>query len=514
MKKVTLHRLLFVFSLIISIQASGQSGFSIKAGQPFDVDAKSMSSLFVEDSLNYYFLRTSNKEYIEFNTGNDAFIEVFDKELNWRRSIKLQLDSPEKFKYFQPVAICKYDKGFLIVIKYFSVANRFVKASLIKVNESGLVDKNFVELGEIHDINLSLKDYTFFNFTRFYQNGEVRYLSTLSTPPELEINERISFRVFDKDLQMTDERLLDFPDDILDYKFSDLILASSGLVFFSVEIKNPYIPEKTVHQLIVYDIFHDQHKTWEFKFDEGEIAASDLYEIEGEQIGFMGYYTDSSESKKPTGLFYYIFDEYGGSLKRHKIFNLSQEEIAKLDPKILGSDSKHEHLTPQTMHTSAEGDVVLTFEFNWDKMTLLRDKEGILYKQTHYKSNEIIIAHFNVKDQYVNMGIVAKQQNMIRLNEHLGFFSILNDKQLFLIYNDHPKNLNIYSGDKLKIMKSRFEPVIATCNIDEASFTKVPFCIKKNPCTFDPSEIIRPSPKSLLFMDKGEETRLVEVVFD
>jgi len=508
------HIALIFFSLIISIQAGGQSDFSIKAGQPFDFDEKSKSSMFAEDSLNYYFLQPNNKDYLEFNTGDDAFIEVFDKELNWYKSIKLQPGSPEKFKYLQVVAFFKHIDGFLIVCKYFSVANSFVKASMIKVSESGVVDKDFVGLGEVHDINLSLKDYPFFNFTRFYQNGETKYLFTLSTPPELEINERINFRVFDNELMQTDERLLDFPDDILNYKFSELVLGNGGLVFFSVEIKNPYIPEKTVHQLIVYDIFSDNHKTWEFKFDEGEIAASDLYELEGEQIGFMGYYTDSSESKKPSGLFYYIFDEYGGSLKRHKIFNLPENETARLNPKTLGSDSKHEHLTPQAMHISTDGDVVLAFEFYWNKMTLFRDKEGMLYKQSHYKANEIIIAHFDVKDQYVNMGIVAKQQNMIRLNEHLGFFSILKDKQLFLIYNDHPKNLDIYSSDKLKPMKSRFEPVIATYNIDEAVYTKKPVCISKKPCTFDPYDIILRSPNSLLFLDKGAECRMVEMIFD
>jgi hypothetical protein len=506
--------LFIVFSLIMSIQASGQSNFKIRAGQALEVDGKSMSSLFTEDSTNYYFLRTGNKGYIEFNTGEDAFIEVFVKDLNPVMSIKLQLDSAEKFKYLQPVALYKNDEGFLIVIKYFSVANGFVKASLMKVNNSGLVDNNFIELGEIHDLTQSLKGYQFFGFTRFYQNGEVRYLSTIRTPPELEINERVNFKVFDKNLQLTDERLLDFPDDILDYKFSELILGNSGLVFFSVKIKNPYFPEKTVHQLIVYDIFSDQHKTWEFSFDEGEIEASGLYEIEGDQIGFMGFYTDSSESKKPVGLFYYVFDKFGGSLKRHKIFNLPEDEIARFDPETLGSDSEYEHLVPKDMHFTSDGDVVLAFEYTWDKIVLLRDKEGILHKQTHYKANEIVIANFDENDQFVNLGIVAKQQNMIHVNEHLGFFSILNNRQLFLIYNDHPKNLNIYNGDKLKLMKSRFEPVIASYNIDEASYAKEPFCFNKNPCTFDPPQVFQHSQNSLLLIDKGDKPRLVEVVFD
>jgi len=514
MKKTISHILLIFVSLHLCFLAFGQSNISIKAGQNLDFDGKSFSNLLAEDSAHYYFLRTSNKGYIEFNTGDATCIEVFNKQLKLVKSITLKLNTQDKIKFLQPFALLKQVDGFLIAIKYYSVANQFVKASLLKVNESGLVDNHFIALGEIHDISLSLKDYTFFDFKPFYHNGESRYLSTLRTPPELDINERINFRILDNELKLTDERLLDFPDDILDYQFSELIIGNSNHVFFSVEIKNPYIPEKKVHQLIVYDIFSDQHKTWEFGFKEGTINKAGLYKLEANQIGFMGYFTDSSEAKKPAGLFYYIFNEYGGNLLRHKIYTLDKNEVANFDPKLLGSDSEFEHLEPQAMHVSDEGDVIMIFEYRWDKLELLRDKEGILHQQTHYKANEMIITHFDAEDQFVNLGIIPKLQNLIKENNHLGFYSVLNGRELLLIYNDHPKNLNIYEGEKLKTMKSRFEPVVATYDIKDASYIKTSVCIKKRPCIFDPSEVIRLSGNSLLFIDKGENTRLVEMVLE
>jgi hypothetical protein len=293
-----------------------------------------------------------------------------------------------------------------------------------------------------------------------------------------------------------------------------LILGNSNLVFFGVEIKNPYSPEKTAHQMIVYDIFSDQYKTWEFNFENVAIKKSGLYKLDDNQIGFMGYFTDTSETKKPVGLFYYIFNEYGGNLLRHKIFRIDENEISKFNPELLDSDSEFEHFKPQAMHVSTSGELILIFEYSWEKLELLRDQDGGLHKQTHYKDNEIVIAQFNSVDEFVNLGIVYKQQNMIHLDEHIGFVSFLDNDKLYLLYNDHPKNLKVYKSNKLKTMKSRFEPVIATYDIRNASYSKTSVCIDKLPCTFDPSEVIRLSTKSLLFIDKGENSRLVEMELD
>jgi hypothetical protein len=513
-KNNRLHVVILLFYLAISLQLGAQGDFNVRYGPQVENDAVTSGDLFTQDSSNYYFLSTSNKEFIEFNTGDDAFIDVFDKDLNHVQSIRLQHHSSEKTKYLQPIEFIKKDGGFLILCKSWSIASKIMKAWLLTVDETGLVETEFKAMGEIYDVEQSMADFHFFAFNTFYHNGELRYLYSISTPPELEINERINFLVFDKDINLRDERLLNFPDDILDYKFSELVVGQSGFVFFGVEIKNPYEPEKTVHQLIVYDVFSDQHKTWEFKPENGEIAKSGLFQLEGDKVGFMGYFTEDVKSDKPTGVFYYIFDAYGGSLLRHNIFELPGQEIAKLDPKNLGSDSEYEHLTPRAMHLSTAGDVVMAYEYNWESMMLLRDQEGILYNHKYYRSNEIVVTHFSPDDRFVNMGIVAKQQILNYGQEHLGFFSLLKDRHLIMIYNDHPKNINVYRGDKIKPMKSRYEPVFTSYNIDNATYKKKPIHKGNNPCACDPNELIRISENAVLFLNKSDEKRLVEIIIN
>ncbi len=147
-------------------------------------------------------------------------------------------------------------------------------------------------------------------------------------------------------------------------------------------------------------------------------------------------------------------------------------------------------------------------------MMLQRDLEGMLYNHTYYRSNEIVIANFHSTNHFINLGVVVKQQILNYGREQLGFFSLLNDDQLILIYNDHQKILNIYRGDKIKIMKSRYEPVITDYNIYDATHSKAPIHIGKTFCRCDPNEIIRISNNAVLFSNKGDEKRLVKILFD
>ncbi len=514
MKKTKLHIALLFISLAFFLRLGAQGNFDVTYGPVVQFDQEASSDLFTSDSGNYYFLRFSANKFIGFNTGEETFIEAFDKDLKHTQSIRLRLDSPDKHKRLQPIAFYKRNSGFLVLCKSYSIATKMVKAFLLSVDESGLVESDFKALGEIIDVEQTLSEFHFFALNTFYQNGKLRYLYAISTPPELEISERINFMVFDEQLNLMEERLLNFPDDLLDYKFSELILGKSGLVFFSVGITNPYEPEKTAHQVIVYDVFSDQHKTWEFRLEEGNIAKSGLFQLERNRVGFMGYFTENTKSDRPTGVFYYVFDEYGGSLLRHKIFNLPQKEITSLDEKNQESFSKYKHLTPKAMHISNTGNVVLAFEYNWESMMLLRDREGIMYSHTYHRSNEIVIPNFDSTDRFTNMGIVEKQQILNYGREHLGFFSLLKDDQLILIYNDHPKNLNVYRGDKIKVMKSRYEPVITDYNISDATYSKAPIHSAKTSCSCDPNELIRISENAVLFLNKGDEKRLVEIVFD
>ena len=87
---------------MLSIHAEGQTYFSLNAGETVDFNPETASNLYTADSNHYYLLRPGNKGFVEFNTGEDAFIDVFNNDLNLTQSIRLRLNSTEKHKRLHP----------------------------------------------------------------------------------------------------------------------------------------------------------------------------------------------------------------------------------------------------------------------------------------------------------------------------------------------------------------------------------------------------------------------------
>ncbi len=512
--KTQAHNILLVLlALMLYAHAGGQPDFYLKAGKPVDFDPETASNLYAADSSYCYLLRLSNKGCIEFNTGNDAFIEAFDKGLNPDNSIRLTLNSPKKYRRLQPIVFHKTNDGYLILCKFYTSANKIMKAFLIRADDTGHVNNELKVVAKIENVEPSLKDFHFFDLKKIFEGEEARYVLSISTPAELLIPERINFLIFDEQLNLIGERLIDFPDDVLDYEFSEILSGIGGPVFFRIEVTNPYFPEKTVHQLIVYDVFKDRHQSFEFEFEQGKIAKAGLFKLEENKIGLTGYYTKDDKSDEPAGVFYYVFDPYGGSLLRQKIFNLTEDGLNRIGPGNLESKSGHEHLCPKSIHLSTNNNIVLAFEYNWKDMMLIRDQEGKLYPKQVFKANEIIIFNFSPTDAFINMGIIPKQQLLNSRQGYLGFFSFLIGQELMLIYNDHPKNLKEYQGNKLKTMKTRFGPVIVNYNINKSTYLKKPLEFGKSPCICKPHDVIKLSENSMLFLNKGTKSRLIKIGF-
>ncbi len=110
------------FLLALTTAVSGQSGFDISAGEPLPYDVKTENVFFDADTNYYYLLSLSTKNYIEFNTGHEAFIVVFDKALNPCGKISLKWDGSTKIKHLEPVKFYKTRDGFIVLCKKFLFA--------------------------------------------------------------------------------------------------------------------------------------------------------------------------------------------------------------------------------------------------------------------------------------------------------------------------------------------------------------------------------------------------------
>jgi hypothetical protein len=499
---------------MFATKAISQVEFSIETGNPVSLPKGEFLELMDFDEQFYYFLRLNDKAQFVFNTDEPPAIEVYNKQFNHVRSIPLLPGSDAKVKKTDPVAFYKVDSGFVFLVKTYSALTNLMKSYLFKTDENGRLIGEILSPVEVNDVTPGFSDYQFFQLNRVYQNGLPALVLSVKTPPEMDIPERVNLLVFDTQLTRTSERLINFPDDYLNYKFSDLFFGNSGMVFFRVEITNPFLMDKTVHQLVVYDVFTEIHQSLEFKFAEGEISRCDLVKIDDKMMGFFGYFTQNEEDKQISGVFYYLFNSANGSLINHNICPLSDEVVERFNPKNLDSKSDFQHLIPAGMHITRSNQVVLLFEYNWRSIMLIRDQEGKVFDQPVYNANEVFVLEFDNLDRFQHLLVIPKEQTNGYSRKGLGIVSQVNGENVFVLYNDHPKNINQYDPAKLKTMKMDYEGVLTTCSLLDSGYEKNRILLSGFPVKLDLTSVFSISDSTLLFLQRNEGVSLVGIKFN
>lgn len=498
--------------LLVFAHAKAQESLSIVPGQPFDAGSGKMSKLLVWDEDNYYLLRLNEKGDFEINTGEDASIEVFNKEMDPISSFSVRCTDGTKYKRFEPLSFIKINDGFLLLVKNYNTSQKLMKSFIFKISDDGLI-LLVKSIGEIEGIAVSDEKFHFFQLDKILDDGVSRFVYSQILPTDINVPERVSFIIYDENLAITGERLINFPDDILDYDISQIVMGESGQAFFRIETSNPYQMDKTIHQLIIYDILNDKTQNLEFSPEGGEIAKATLKKVDNNTVGFFGYFTQKQDDPAPKGVLYYLFEAKTGKLVRHEIYELSPEIRDMSDPKNLFSTSDYDHLMPQEIFLTSNNQVLLLFEFYWKKLMIVQDREGKPWTTPYFYANEIIILSFDKADEFVNAGILPKEQLQANAFDLIGFSAFMAKNELIILFNDNPKNAAEYRIEKIKPMKSGYSPMLAKYNFQKATYAKEIFTTKNAGISFEPCAIYKISDHSVIFLNQSRPFNLIEIRF-
>ncbi len=328
----------FLFLIVIFAVADGQENPTIVSGEPFAIQNGNMNNLLIWDENNYYLLHLNDKDEFGINSGEDASIEVFNKSLNHQSTIFLSSPEGTKYRRFEPVSFIKTKDGFLLLAKNYTTAQKVMKSCIFKISNDGLI-LQAKDIGEIEGIAISNEKFHFFQLDKIIENGNIRFVYSQVIPTDLNVPERVSFIIYDESLNLTDERLINFPDDILDYEISDIIVSESGQAFFRIETSNPFLIEKTIHQLIIYDILNDKTQNLEFNPEAGEIAKATLKKVGNDIVAFFGYFTKKHDDHVLKGVMYYLFDTKTGQFSTPKTY---------IQPRFMKTSNHRKSILPPT----------------------------------------------------------------------------------------------------------------------------------------------------------------------
>jgi len=498
--------------LVFLTVTKGQKSVEFLSGEPFNIENGAIGNFLVSDNENYYLLHLNEKLEFEINSDFDATIEVFSKNLNYLNSLIIRSSDERKYKKLKPVSFIKTDDGFLLLAKNFNSATKVIKSFIFKISNEGHILKE-KDVGEIDGVPVTLEDFNFFDLSKITENEHNHFVYSQIVPPGLDATERVNFIIYDENLEISSERLFNFPDDIQDFEISEIIVSETGVAFFRIETKSPFLTNKTIHQLIIYDITNDKTQSLEFSPNGGEIAKATLKNVEGGKVGYFGYFTKNQEDTTPKGVLYYLFDTKTGKLLRHKIYKISPDVLEFFYPKNLSSTSEYEQLKPQKIHLTDDNQLLLILEYNWKKLMLIQDRDGKPWTTPYFYANEIFILNFNAADEFENAGFVPKEQVQLKDFNQIGFASFVAKNSLFIIFNDNPKNAEEYQTKKLKTMKSSYLPMVAKFNYREASYSKEIFKTKNAGIIFEPGAIYKISDHSVIFLNHSKPFNLLEIRF-
>jgi len=502
------------FIVMFAFQATlAQLNPELIFGESFNLIDGKLSNLLVKDYDFYYGLQVSDDGFIGFDDDAKSSILVFDNNLKLAGDISVVDTAIRKLKNLKPLSFYKTAAGFILLCSRYSSQNHAISSYLFQIDKSGIVKKK-INPATVEDITKPDIEFDFFQPDEIRSDSGRQFVFSVKAPSTPGISEKIDFNIYDEKLDLKGTRLLDYPDDVVSYNIIEILAGENGLFFIRVEIFNPFKPEDLIHQLVVYNIIKDDFDAFEFKFENAAIRKSGLFRAEKNVVGLSGYFVKDSYSEEPEGIFYYLFDGQKGNILKQKIhyFTSVEKDLIYTSQKTLKSD--FENLIPAAIHITAHNNILLLFEYNWKSIMLIRDRQGMLYDRPYYYANEILLFQLDANNQFYNSMVIPKKQAMGAGPETLGFCSFLSDNKLFIVYNDHPKNRNQTDAGNLKTMKGKHELMLGAYDIISKEFSKQLFGKTNTISGFNPREIMRVNDSSLLFFDKSEDTKLIEIKLD
>lgn len=147
----------------------------------------------------------------------------------------------------------------------------------------------------------------------------------------------------------------------------------------------------------------------------------------------------------------------------------------------------------------------------WMQEVCVRDARGFLYCNYYYNHNSIVVIEADSSGHIRNNFVVPKfQSSMDDEGYYLSYALANNDKALYFVYLDNPRNRQVTNPSELKIMNrpSKADVVVARLGFDGSLSRKVLFNNENEGWTLRPKFSRQTAPDELVVMAIGGPSRI------
>lgn len=509
-KQITLF--LFVIAFADFIAAQGPIEFNI--GPPLEYPSNNViTSLFVKDSSHYYILRLGNKACFDCKSGNiDAYFEKFDKNLQHTESIPIKIDPSYQLRKPLPKKIFLVNNHIYVFADEVFYASKSTRSYLLMFDMNGRLVKDPLLLGEIHKINIPSNNVfesepnDFFSLSLYETNSSSQFLYTQSFPPGGSDKTTINIKVFNTDFTSVWEKQLSLPSPSDYTEFSQIILNGEE-VFFILSFHPPL--EDKIYYLVTYNNITDHLAYYDFNFEDKKIEEISVKMLESEAISIIGLFSEPEEDNLISGMFFFLFDKENQTLSARGSSPIKTGQFKTITKKDLIN------LHTEKMHQRANGDVVYLAELKKQEFNTFTDSEGKFHLSSYYHSNDIKIMYFKNDGSLQWQIWIPKKQYLVE-PELLGFFDLIINETLFIIYNDSKKNLYVHDPDRIKKMSNKFVLTVALVDLETGEYSKRLLTQNENrkgAFVFKKAYTYYTGKNSLIMVDYKNGLRLAKITF-
>lgn len=490
-----------------------QNQYSFTVGKEKAIPSGSFIWPSLMEGDNYYWaLRLSHKECFDCkNETTGAYLEKFDKKLDHIASIPIVIELSPLFKKPVPRQIYFLNNQFFIFAEEMNISTLSAKGILFVIDTTGHVVGEPMILGEAINIDKPSKSTSeyllegIFRFGLYNDNNRSRFLFVQFLSQEEYSDTRINIRVLDSTAKLQWEKHLVLPYDTYYTEISKMILFGEDLLFI-LSVFDPFGDD--AYKIVTFNRSLDEINYYDFGLDNKKIKNVEVNQVEEGNIYIYGLYSEVFSKNDVDGLFFYLFNEVNKKILTFATAEVKVDEIKSIREEDL------QNLHARDLYLLDNGDVVFIAEIEYNEVLSFQDSESKLYFITYRHSDEIIVSKFDAEGKLDWQTMVPKLQ--FRPNELVsGYHSIINKNSLYLLYNDHPKNINIYDPDDMKQMKSKFELTLGEIDLETGMLTKSQI----NPVNKDKKIIFRKNytfktrSNQILILDKTGSIKLAKFNF-
>jgi len=482
--------------------------------------SSSTTGIIGNGQTGFYTLRSDMSRVSIFNPNAQAIVlERYDKGNRLVFSKELIIPAPAnvngKFKFEN----LYYLDGQLILFSSFLNKDSGRNTAFAnKVSPTGEVDNKMVEVASFGDATKRNSG----DFAFILSNDSSKVLVFENLPDDRKENEKFQFSVLDKELNVVAHKSVTLPQLDKDTGLTDWQVDNDGNVYVLLSTQKRREERNRKEQKYTYRIFayfraEDEIKEYEINIPGKFITDLTFSLDKTRNLIVAGFYADDKKMRA-SGTFFLKVDHESKNVLTQSVKDFSKEFLQMFMSKTRAKDENAgvANMRLGKLIIREDGGVIMVAEQAYSYVVQNQTQYGTTYTY-HYVNNDIVFVNINPSGEIDWISRVPKKQHTVNdLGQYSSYsVSVMKDK-IYLIYNDHVKNIGIQESRKQKVMSKPHKAVTMLVALDNTgNFQKQAlFLAREKKTIVRPSFYLQDDKSVIIYSETGRDYRFGNISFE